>query len=85
MFRTTRINEVVKIIYIINNGLYPNKNGTKKDLSSLSHQVTMTVQNSNLLLEGLKLLNEIVIYLVFLLEFINFTIITVTLLVYKYQ
>lgn len=39
-FRTTRINEVVKIIYTINKGLDPNKNGTKKNIPSLSHQVT---------------------------------------------
>jgi site-specific DNA recombinase len=39
-FRTTRINEVVRIIYTINKGLDPNKNGTEKDISSLSHQVT---------------------------------------------
>lgn len=39
-FRTTRINEVVNLIYIINNGLGPNKNGTKKLFSSLSHEVT---------------------------------------------
>jgi hypothetical protein len=39
-FRTARINEVVPIIYLINSILDKNKNGTRKNLSSLSHQVT---------------------------------------------
>jgi hypothetical protein len=44
---------------IINNSLDPNKNGTKKDISSLSHQVTLLVQNSNLLLEDFQVLSEL--------------------------
>ena len=39
-FRTTRINEVVWLIYYINRQLEVNKKGTKKNISSLSHQVT---------------------------------------------
>ncbi|WP_082706655.1 recombinase family protein [Flavobacterium sp. TAB 87] len=41
-FRAARVNEVVNIIYLINNELDPNKNGTKKKNSSLSHKVTAT-------------------------------------------
>lgn len=36
-FRTARVNEVVPIIYLINSILDKNKNGTRKNLSSLSH------------------------------------------------
>ncbi len=39
-FRTTRVNEVVGIIYLINSRIPLNKNGTKKNFSSLSHKVT---------------------------------------------
>ncbi|WP_117178693.1 recombinase family protein [Mariniflexile rhizosphaerae] len=38
--RTKRINEITGAIYQINKKLYRNKNGTKKDFSSLSRQVT---------------------------------------------
>jgi site-specific DNA recombinase len=41
-FRTTRINEVVGIIYLINSRIPLNKNGTRKNFSSLSHKVTLT-------------------------------------------
>ncbi len=41
-FRTTRVNEVVGIIYLINSRIPLNKNGTKKNFSSLSHKVTLT-------------------------------------------
>lgn len=40
--RTTRVNEIAGAIYQINNKLYKNKNGTKKEFSSLSRQVTST-------------------------------------------
>ena len=39
-FRTARVNDVVEIIYHINSALPPNKNGTKKNFSSLSREVT---------------------------------------------
>ena len=35
-FRTTRINEAVQLIYLINNEIDGNKKGTKKNISSLS-------------------------------------------------
>ncbi|MNE74605.1 hypothetical protein D3C80_1706950 [compost metagenome] len=41
-FRTARVNEVLELIYRINKGLFENKNGIKKDLSSLSRQVART-------------------------------------------
>ncbi|WP_338841908.1 recombinase family protein [Flavobacterium ginsenosidimutans] len=39
-FRTARINEVVQLVYLINEELAPKNNGTKKKKSSLSRQVT---------------------------------------------
>ncbi|MBF4473423.1 recombinase family protein [Flavobacterium sp. HJJ] len=41
-FRTARVNEVLELIYMINRALFENKNGIKKDLSSLSRQVAGT-------------------------------------------
>ena len=41
-FRTTRVNEVVQLIYYINKQIAPNKKGTKKKNSSLSHLVAGT-------------------------------------------
>lgn len=39
-FQTARINEVVQIVYLINEELASKNNGTKKKKSSLSRQVT---------------------------------------------
>ena len=41
-FRTKRINKVVEFIYLINNDIDRNKNGTKKNFSSLFRQVGVT-------------------------------------------
>ena len=41
-FRTTRINEVLQVIYLINSRISTNKKGTKKTFSSLSHVVAGT-------------------------------------------
>ncbi|RUT67571.1 recombinase family protein, partial [Flavobacterium cupreum] len=40
--RTTRVNEVVSVIYLINSRISTNKKGTKKTFSSLSHVVAGT-------------------------------------------
>ena len=41
-FRTTRVNEVLQVIYLINSRISTNKKGTKKTFSSLSHVVAGT-------------------------------------------
>ena len=41
-FQTTRINEIVNCIYLVNNRLWAKKNGTKDDIFLLSRVVTST-------------------------------------------
>ena len=52
--QTARINEMVNCIYLVNNTLRANKNGTKDDFYLLSRVVTSTGQISTKFMEDLK-------------------------------
>nr|WP_262917442.1 zinc ribbon domain-containing protein [Zunongwangia pacifica] len=58
-YRTTRVNVAIKYITLIDKDLNGNKKGTNSSFLNLSHQVTPMVQNSNQLIEDLKLLADI--------------------------
>jgi site-specific DNA recombinase len=58
--RTNRINEVVQLIYSLDYGLNENKNRTNQNNSSLSCQVVLPVQFSNLFIMDLQRLANIV-------------------------
>ncbi len=60
-FRTTRINEALEYILLIDNKIGGNKNGTNSSNLNLSRHVTPTAQNSNHLMSDLKLLGELFI------------------------
>jgi hypothetical protein len=52
--RTTRINEMVNCIYLVNNRLRAKKNGTKDDIFLLSRVVTSKIQITNHFMNDLK-------------------------------
>ena len=58
--RTNRINEVARLIYSMDVGSSENKNRTNQNISSLSCQVVLPVQFSNLFLMDLQRLANIV-------------------------
>jgi site-specific DNA recombinase len=58
-YRTTRLNEAVKLIYSMGQAFGKIKMGQKEDISRLSQKVNPLVQNSNHLLEDLKLLCDL--------------------------
>ena len=58
--RTNRINEVVRLIYSMGEGLSENKNRTNQNNSGLSCQVVLPVQFSNLFIMDLQRLANIV-------------------------
>lgn len=59
-YRTTRVNEAINLMVLINKKLENKKNGTNHLFSDLSHEVIPLVQNSNYLLQDLR---RLVIYL----------------------
>ena len=59
-YRTTRINQAVRLIYNMDAAFKENKNGTNDNFSHLSHQVTPMVQFSNLFLMDLRSLANLV-------------------------
>ena len=58
--RTTRINEVMKMIYNMDEGCSENKNRTNGKKSDLSCKVALPIQISNLFIMDLKRLANIV-------------------------
>ena len=58
-YRTTRINEAMNLQSLINSKIQSKKNGTNPSFLDLSHEVSRLVQNSNHLLEDLKLMSEV--------------------------
>jgi hypothetical protein len=57
--RTTKINEALRLILLFYNGLNAKKKGTNQQKSDLSQYVNLIGQNSNLLLEDLRLLSDL--------------------------
>ncbi|MEZ5199568.1 MAG: hypothetical protein R2764_25280, partial [Bacteroidales bacterium] len=53
-FRTTRINEALEYIQLMDNELEGNKNGTNSSILNLSRKVTPTGKMSNFLFEDYK-------------------------------
>lgn len=53
-YRTTRVNEAINLMVLINKKLENKKNGTNHLFSDLSHEVIPLVQNSNYLLQDLR-------------------------------
>ena len=53
-FQTTRVNEIVNCIYLVNNELGVKKNGTKDDFYLLSRVVTPSIQIPNHFMQDLK-------------------------------
>jgi hypothetical protein len=58
-YRAARVNEAITLSCLINSALKSKKNGTNSLFSNLSQEVNPLVQNSNLLLEDLKLLCDL--------------------------
>ncbi len=57
--RTNRVNEAISLMFLINKQLEGKKIGTNHNFLDLSQQVNPLVQNSNYLLEDLKLLCDL--------------------------
>ncbi len=60
-YRTTRVNEAIRLMCLIDRKVGGKKNGTNLTFSDLSQQVNPLVQNSNYLLEDLKLLCDLLV------------------------
>ncbi len=58
-YRTTRVNEAIRLMCLIDSKVGDKKNGTSLTFSDLSQEVIPLVQNSNYLLEDLRLLCDL--------------------------
>ena len=57
--RTNRVNEAINLMCLLDNQLDRKKNGTSPNFLDMSQQVNPLVQNSNHLLEDLRLLCDL--------------------------